>query len=54
LIIGSPSQGIRTRRKQYKPNYVGENATNQASCVENFSFVSTIEPTFIGDALEDH
>ena len=41
LVIGNPSGGVRTRRRQY------------ASFCEHYSFVSCLEPTNIDEALED-
>lgn len=55
LIIGSPSQGVRTRRNQYKPNYVSEGNDEEANvAIDNFSFVSMIEPTKIDEAMDIH
>ena len=55
LIIGRPSQEIRTRRNQYKPNYVSEENDDEANvAIENFSFISMIEPTTIDKAMDDH
>ena len=41
LVMGDPSGGVRTRRRQY------------ASFCEHYSFVSCLEPTNIDEALED-
>ena len=41
LVMGDPSGGVRTRRRQY------------ASFCEHYSFVSCLEPTNIDGALED-
>jgi len=41
LVMGNPSSGVRTRRRQY------------ASFCEHYSFVSCLEPTNIDEALMD-
>ena len=41
LVMGNPSDGVRTRRRQY------------ASFCKHYSFVSCLEPTSIDEALED-
>ena len=41
LVMGDPSGGIRTRRRQY------------VSFCEHYSFVSYLEPTNVDEALED-
>src|SRR5207253_2313088 len=41
LIIGSPSQGVKTRSQHH------------ASCCEHVAFVSSIEPKNVHEALEE-
>jgi len=41
LVMGNPSSGVRTRRRQY------------ASFCEHYSFVSCLEPTNVDEALKD-